>query len=498
MVKILTFILLISPFFLLAQPFNKDYTPVFESSEKSLFKIDDAQKFTFGYLKVPENRNNSESKMIELPVYIFKSRSTNPKPDPIIFTVGGPGSTTMPSAKYMEYYQYLDDRDFILIEQRGNYYARPHLDCPEWSDAIYQSNLPDFDKEKTASLLAKAATDCRNRLVKKGIDLNGYNTNEIAADIFDLKRALEIKSYNLLTMSYSTKIAQVMLRDYPEGIRSVVMDSPLPLASKFDEESNQNLMENLNLLLDDCTADTLCNKAFPNLKARFLSYLQQITESPLKVSVENPKSGKEEIFFLRGEDLIAVFTNAYTSDVPNIPVEINMILNNDLSSVKAQLIKLFNPPKYGGDGIGMRLSVWCAEEYPFDSQETITKETKKYPEIKGLSPAVYSEQVCEIWGVEKVSVIEDKPVSSEVPVLLINGQYDELTPPKWAKAMQEHLKNSFHLVFKGWKHGPITNWGNPCAMQAANDFFNNPYSKPNPDCFKEITRPVFLTKEKGH
>ena len=82
----------------------------------------------------------------------------------------------------------------------------------------------------------------RDRLAKEGIDFNGYNTNEIAADINDLANVLEIEEYNLLTISYSTKIAQVLIRDYPEKIRSVVMDSPLPLEASYDEESVKNLL----------------------------------------------------------------------------------------------------------------------------------------------------------------------------------------------------------------------------------------------------------------
>jgi carboxypeptidase C (cathepsin A) len=69
-----------------------------------------------------ENRQDRQSVTIELPIYIFESRSDNPTKDSIIYTVGGPGSTSMPTAHYMTYYQYLDDRDFILVEQRGNYY----------------------------------------------------------------------------------------------------------------------------------------------------------------------------------------------------------------------------------------------------------------------------------------------------------------------------------------------------------------------------------------
>lgn len=488
--SLITFLILCSKIF---GQTNSDFQPKFKESKKTTHKIRDGQEFTFGYLEVLENRQNPNSRRIVIPVYIFKSRSNNPKKDPIIYTVGGPGSTTMPSAQYMNYYKYLDDRDFILVEQRGNYYANPHLDCPEWSQAIYESNLPDFEIADYEKVFKNAAKNCRERLEKKSIDLNGYNTNEIAADINDLVNILEIEKYNLLTISYSTKIAQVLMRDYPDKIRSVVMDSPLPLEVNYDEESLQNLLESVSKLLADCENDEKCNAAYPNIEARFFEYLEQKTLNPLRVEIENPKNGDTETFYLKGDDLITVFTSASTGDVPNIPFEINRLLNNDLTSVKEQLSYLFEEPGEGS-GVGMRLSVWCSEENPFNSLDIIKEETNKYPGLKGMSPATYNNEICEIWGVKCVSEIENNAIDSNIPVLLISGEYDELTPSKWAKAMMPNFGNSYHLIFKGWKHTPTTNWSNQCAMQAANDFFNNPAEKPNPTCLREIRTPEFKTE----
>ena len=238
------------------------FQPKFKESKKTTHKIKKGQEFTFGYLEVLENRQNPNSRTIEIPVYIFKSRSETPKKDPIIYTVGGPGFTTMPTAQYMNYYKYLDDRDFILVEQRGNYYAKPHLDCPEWSQAIYESNQPNFDSANYDILFEQSAKSCKERLEQQGIDLNGYNTNEIASDINDLVSVLGIDEYNLLTISYSTKIAQVLMRDYPKKIRSVVMDSPLPLEVNYDEESVKNLLASVMTLISDCESDKKCNSAY--------------------------------------------------------------------------------------------------------------------------------------------------------------------------------------------------------------------------------------------
>ena len=470
-----------------------DYQPKFKESNKATHEIKKGQQYTFGYLEVLENRQDPKSRTIEIPVYIFKSRSDNPKKDPIIYTVGGPGSTTMPTAQYMNYYKYLDDRDFILVEQRGNYYAKPHLDCPEWSKAIFESNQPDFDPANKSGLFKQAARVCHDRLEKKGIDLNGYNTNEIAADINDLVNVLKIEAYNLLTISYSTKIAQVLVRDYPDKIRAVVMDSPLPLEVNYDEESAKNLLEAIEALLTDCENNEKCNSAYPNIKNRFFEYLEEKTLNPLQVEIENPKTGAIEVVYLKGKDLITIFTSASTGDVPDIPFEINRLLSNDLTSVKEQLSYLFQEPG-GGAGIGMRLSVWCAEENPFNSLEVIERETNRYPEIKGLSPAVFDDGICKIWGVKRASETDNQAVKSDIPVLFISGEYDNETPAKWAKSMMRNFTNSYHLIFKGWKHTPTTNWSNQCAMQAANDFFNLPNEKPNPDCFGEIGSPEFKTE----
>ena len=234
----------------------------------------------------------------------------------------------------------------------------------------------------------RAAEACRERLTGNGIDLNCYNTNAIAADIADLRKALGIDTYNLLTISYSTKIAQVLLRDYPEGIRSVVMDSPLPLEVRYDEESVGNLLEAVEKLLSDCASDADCSRAFPELKQRFFRYLREKTARPLELSVQNPNDGKTETFRLEGKDLIAVFTSASTGDVAGIPFEMNRLLNGDPGLVKEQLAYRFGEPGEGA-GMGMRLSVWCAVEYPFAAQEKISEETTRYPELKGLSPAVF-------------------------------------------------------------------------------------------------------------
>lgn len=474
--RVLAIILLFS-----SGAFAQNYTPVFTESEASLFKIKEGQEYTFGYLEVPENRENTAGKWIRLPVYIFKSRNPNPAPDPIIYTVGGPGSTTMPSAQYMAYYSYLDDRDFILFEQRGTAYAQPALDCPEWATAQYQANSSQFTQSKKDQLLAEAAQKCRDKLIREDIDLNQYRTSASAADIADLRKALKIKEYNLLTISYSTKIAQVLLRDYPEGIRSVVMDSALPLEVQYDEESVENSHMILQLILDDCAQDPDCNQAYPQLKERWEQLLQIVAEKPIEIEVKLSQKQEPEIFRLDDQDFRSMLAGASTAEIPYLPGLIDQVLQGNFSPVKDWLQGRLSGLG-SGQGIGMRLSVWCAEETPFNTDS-----------FSGRG-AVFSEDICEIWSVSPAKVVDNQPVKSDIPVLFINGSYDQETPAKWARQMLPNFPNGQQLIFSGWRHTPTTNWGNPCAMEAARAFYAMPFSSIKLNCQENINGVKFITK----
>lgn len=478
-------------FLLLASGFSlaQQSVPNFKKSKKSLFKIKKDQEYTFGYLEVAENRSKPNGKTIKLPIYIFKSRSKSPKQDPVIFLTGGPGVTAMSNAPYMKYWKYLDDRDLILFEQRGTTYAEPNLACPEWTEAVRMANLSSGEQEGL-SLKLKAIEQCKERFEKQNIDLNAYTTKAIAQDVEDLKKVLGIEKYNLVTLSYGTKIAQTLMRDYPASIRSVVLDSPLPLEVSWDIENIQNLLDTYDIIFADCQSSPDCNKQFPDLKNRFYEFLGNCTTNPLEVLVTNPQTGKEKQFFLKGKDLVNLLGYFTTSEMAEVPYIINEIIEGDLSILQNQLQQFFEPAS-NGNGKGMRIAIWCAEETSFIDKEILTEEKNKFPKLKGVSLELFEIEVCNTLGVAKVDELENQAIKSDIPTLIINGEYDITTPIKWAKQLHKNLENSHLLILEGYGHTPTTYWSNPCAMQAANAFLNNPNQKPDLDCLKKIKTPEF-------
>ncbi|MEL7122096.1 MAG: alpha/beta hydrolase, partial [Bacteroidota bacterium] len=169
----------------------------------------------------------------------------------------------------------------------------------------------------------------------------------------------------------------------------------------------------------------------------------------------------------------------------------SQVLNGDFSMIRQELEELSNT---SGTGRGMRLSVWCAEESPFVSKQKIEAEKNKYPAIKGLNPVTVNPDICTLWGVKSLNEKANQAISSTIPTLILNGEYDETTPVKWGAMLHENLPNSFHFVFKGYKHGITTYWDNSCGMNVANAFLNDPKKKPELECFKEIKTPKFRVK----
>lgn len=207
------------------------YQPLFEEGPCA-FPVPSGYTPECGYLIVPENRAQVDSPPIRLHVAIFRNRSADPAPDPVVHLAGGPGSSSLDVAGYMlgqGLDAILERRDFILFDQRGTGYSQSRLDCPE-REALTSLLLDGrLSAEETQPAVLEAFQRCRERLAAQGIDLSAYHSAASAADLNDLRLALGYEKLNLYAVSYGTRLALTLMRDYPQAVRSAVLDSAYPL-----------------------------------------------------------------------------------------------------------------------------------------------------------------------------------------------------------------------------------------------------------------------------
>jgi hypothetical protein len=138
----------------------------------------------------------------------------------------------------------------------------------------------------------------------------------------------------------------------------------------------------------------------------------------------------------------------------------------------------------------MMQSVECYEEAPFNPPEAIQAAAQIEPVLLDYLPIHFDLAVCQVWPSGQAGPVEDEPVYSDVPVLLLAGEYDPYTPPSWAWQAAETLSHAYVYEFPGLGHGPLAY--STCARQIAADFWADPITEPDASCIAEMLDPDFL------
>jgi pimeloyl-ACP methyl ester carboxylesterase len=262
---------------------------------------------------LPQDREDPEGQQNEIRYVIVKSRSENPLPDPILYLSGGPGSSAIHPDAFPELVDRFDglrqERDLILFDQRGVGYSTPPFDCSKNPTPPEGEKVAEFDARYERETGIKVGDipeeyqfeyTCVSDLWNKGIELAQYNSVVNAQDTVNLMNALSemygYPSFNLYGISYGTRLALTVLRDFPgaEHIRTTVLDSVFALEK--GEYSAQYYIER-NALFESvfqlCAEDTECSQAYPNLRERFGTLVEKLNTEPLQLSDETTLTGDD-------------------------------------------------------------------------------------------------------------------------------------------------------------------------------------------------------------
>ncbi len=477
-VFIFCFICLFGPAHIAAQD---NTLPRFEPGD-CVVPVPQGIKAECGRLFVPEDRRRTGSKTLRLPVIIIKSTSEHPAPDPVFYTGGGPGGGTMMRVNgAARLAPYTRDRDFIIFGQRGTGFAEPNLSCPEVDAANLKSSEQNFTRKKFLAEQVKAAKVCRDRLAGAGHVLSAYDSAANAADIEDLRKTLGIEKWNLYGVSYSARVMLNYIREYSRHVRSVILDSVLPTTVNWNEVGVDNLINSINLLFARCQGDEKCAAKYPKLEKEFYALLKTANKKAVVLNVN--KDGKVYPIKLYGNDIVeGIYDDLSDTDlIYRVPHIITEVSKGNFGSLMPYAEAKLNQ---GGYAWGMRYSVWCREEMPFENYRTIARQSTKYSAIKGFSIMGAMPGICRVWNVPPASGVENEPVKSDIPALLLSGEYDPNTPMQWNRLVASWFVNSHSYEVKSTSHGVL--FGNPCAVRVAASFLRDP-SKPDTSCLAKIS-----------
>ena len=452
----------------------------------------EGQDVECGYLEVPENRADPNSRQIRLAVAIFRHPDGATHPDPIIYLSGGPGGSALELLNlafdqiYAPYFS--AGRDIIFFDQRGIGLSKPALDCPDvqnlsidlLDNKVGGRQLSD---QEAYGLILDSFLDCGEDLDRES-DLTAYNTAANAADVNDLRKALGYNKVNLWGVSYGTRLALGVLRAFPEGLRSVILDSAYPPEVDLYLEAPKNADRAFNVLFEACAEDPTCNQNYPDLRDVFFDSVDLLEARPYQTVIVNPLTGESFDALIDGETLMGlIFQLLYETELlTNLPMLIYQANQGDFEMLsRIYGLLLVEIPLISR---GMSLSVQCNEEVAFSSLEGFREALSEYPEMVPLfSFSTLGEigyQICQDWNSGQADPIENEPVYSQVPTLILAGEFDPITPPEWGLQVKRSLDDSYYFEFPGVGHGASTVEG--CPRQITLDFVEDPKRAPDSTC----------------
>ncbi|MEJ2535005.1 MAG: alpha/beta fold hydrolase, partial [Gammaproteobacteria bacterium] len=238
-----------------------------------------------GYLEVPEDPAAPDGRQIRLHVAVADAGSQTPRPDPLFFFAGGPGQAASETWVMIRHAlrKVRKDRDIVMVDQRGTGKSNP-LQCepPEELDLNAEVDLEE---------LAREAERC---LASLDGDPRFYTTTIAMQDMDRVRRAMGYGTINILGVSYGTRAAQVYLRQFPETVRTMTLDSVVPMQLALGQEHAPMLDRAIELVLEDCAADAACATGFPDPGDELTALLQGLRDEPRQIVITHPVTGEPQ------------------------------------------------------------------------------------------------------------------------------------------------------------------------------------------------------------
>jgi pimeloyl-ACP methyl ester carboxylesterase len=412
-----------------------------------------------GDLSVLENPSDPHGWRISLRVARVPAINRHKQPDPLFVLAGGPGmaATAFYASAAFAFERIHRDRDVILVDQRGTGGSND-LSCSFDDDELYRAGKGEMVAE---------AQRCLVKLEKKA-DPRFYTTSIAVQDLDRVRAELGYERINLYGISYGTRVAQHYLRRFPGRTRAVILDGVVPPQLDLGPAMALNAEQALARILARCAAEPECHRHFGDPAVAYQTLRATLRSHPVAVNIPDPTSGTPEKFEFTGYHLASVLRLAsYTAEqAALLPLMLRSATESaDFVPLASQFL-LVN--RSYGDAIsyGMHNSVVCSEDVPFYDPAKINRAEleKTYlgtTQVDGLS------DICAIWPHGPVDSDFHAPLHTDVPVLLLSGSDDPVTPQADAEEARHGFAHSVHVVLQGFGHGQLTA---PCVDRIMANF----------------------------
>jgi pimeloyl-ACP methyl ester carboxylesterase len=433
-----------------------------------------------GYKEVFENRDLRQGRRIRIFITVIPARSDSVL-SPIFHFEGGPGQPANSAISYYEAFPELSEhRDIVLIDARGT----------GNSNGLYCSAF-QFDPRQPAQAFEEmfplnSVSACLEEL-KGSVDLSQYSTANIVEDVEEIREWLGYDKVNLIGFSYGTRVIESYLRRHPGSVRSAIMGGPAPAAMHRPASFAKDSQQAWDLICRDCAADPDCASRYPQLNSELNSVMTRLN-TPVNYRYRDPTSGVEEdIVVTRGVIAECIRTIMYsTNGQRRLPSMVHQAANGNFGPLVDRTIS--RSLGYNSLSDALFLCISCSEDIPFvDTLDRVLTAGTFLSDYRIRRET----KACAQWPRHPFNVDQTEPVVTDVPVLIISGSHDPVTPPRWATVMSAGMTSASLVTVEHMAHSGYGLSNPECLTNSYAAFFDKPKQGVQMPCAAEMRPGAF-------
>jgi pimeloyl-ACP methyl ester carboxylesterase len=399
----------------------------------------------------PENRAQPDGRRIAFRLALIKSDAGKVADDPLILLAGGPGQAATESWPQVAgaLAPARRTRHVILIDQRGTGGSNA-LRCGEAAeqgeDVLEAALAHAADADRARALAERCLRDIAGKA-----DATQYTTTVAVEDLEALRLAIGAPKLNLVGISYGTRVAQQYARRHPDGVRSLVLDGVAPNEIVLGADFARSLDDALRARFALCDADENCRKRFGDVYKDLYALRAKLQQNAQPVSLRDPLTFAPLAHDLDADTFAGlVRLYAYAPETAALlPLAIHEAANGNAAPLMGQA-SLITSDLGATMTSGMGLSVICAED-----ADLLQPRPEDASLILGDDFMQTLRAQCEVWPRGTRPEDFHATLKSDVPSLLLSGQYDPVTPPRYGDQVAKGLSRARHLVAPGQGHNVI-------------------------------------------
>lgn len=395
------------------------------------------------WLKVPENPALPQGRMLALRIALVAPDPNAPvSDDPVFMLAGGPGQSALDSYPQVApaFAEVLKKRNVILVDQRGTGASHP-LQCKDPLEGM---------EGDSAQAAADYASRCKAQL-ERDADLRQYTTGRAIADLDAVRAAIGAQTIDLVGISYGTRVAQQYAMHYPQHTRALVLDGVAPNALVLGNEFAANLEHALAQQFAQCSKAPDCARTLGDPRAQLDALLTRLRASPVQVNYRDAITGQMRSGTLSAGDVIGlVRMSAYMPLMSaTLPLQFAEAAQGRYDTLAAAAHMVGNSVA-DTMAFGMQLSVICSED-----ADGLAADPAQEHSLLGNAVVQGLKAQCAVWPKGERAADFRTPLTGKVPTLLLSGEFDPVTPPRYAQQVASHLSNARSLVLRGQGHNVI-------------------------------------------